>query len=161
MSEVGRRYAHDLGDRRLRDLFLQEHSDLNLLAIKLNKARFVRFISGSGLELARSLANVEGPASRLRVIHMGVDLPPCAPESPPAADPFVILCPANLLPVKGHRYLIEAVALLKKRGVEVFLCLAGQGELREELRKQVDSLGLSGHVWFLDPKRDIKIFVVP
>ena len=38
VTEVGRRYAHDLGDRRLGDLFLQEYSDLPLLAVELGCA---------------------------------------------------------------------------------------------------------------------------
>ena len=54
-----------------------------------------------------------------------------------------ILCPANLYPVKGHRYLIEAIAMLRKRGVECKLLLAGNGDLRPELEAQVQSLGLA------------------
>jgi hypothetical protein len=35
VTEVGRRYAHDLGDRRLGDLLLQEDPNLLLLAVEL------------------------------------------------------------------------------------------------------------------------------
>jgi len=38
VTEVGRRYAHDLGDRRFGDLLLQEHPDLPLLAVDLGLA---------------------------------------------------------------------------------------------------------------------------
>jgi glycosyltransferase involved in cell wall biosynthesis len=61
----------------------------------------------------------------------------------------VVLCPANLLPVKGHKYLIEAIDILKRRGLEVSLWLAGDGELRQCLQKQVDRAGLSHQVSFL------------
>ena len=35
VTEVGRRHPRDLGDRRLRDLLLQQYPDLSLLAIEL------------------------------------------------------------------------------------------------------------------------------
>jgi len=38
VTEVGRRYAHDLGDRPLGDLFLQKYSDLSLHTVKLRRA---------------------------------------------------------------------------------------------------------------------------
>lgn len=68
---------------------------------------------------------------------------------PLAAPGNTILCPANLYPVKGHRYLIEAIAVLRKRGVECELLVAGDGALRSDLDAQVQNLGLAGAVHFL------------
>jgi glycosyltransferase involved in cell wall biosynthesis len=51
--------------------------------------------------------------------------------------------------VKGHKYLIEAVAILKKQGLEVRLLIAGQGELCSRLQKQVQESRLCDQVRFL------------
>jgi len=59
------------------------------------------------------------------------------------------LCPANLIPIKGHRYLLDALAILGQRGLRPCLWLAGDGELREQLRRQADDLGISDRVRFL------------
>jgi colanic acid/amylovoran biosynthesis glycosyltransferase len=120
----------------------------NLLSLKIKKASLARFISESGLEMARSL-DVGEVLEKARVIHMGVDMPSSPPEYSHQNDPPTILCPANLLPVKGHRYLIDAVAILKQREKRVQLWIAGQGELREELERQVETAGLVSDVRWL------------
>ncbi len=120
----------------------------NLLALKIRKASFGRFISQSGLELARSLA-IKGIEEKAQLLHMGVNLSPVAAGTVRRRDNSVVFCPANLLPVKGHKYLIEAVTILKGRGVEVALWVAGEGELRRSLQEQVDRSGLCHQVSFL------------
>jgi glycosyltransferase involved in cell wall biosynthesis len=120
----------------------------NLLALKSRRASFVRFISHSGMRMARSLG-VDGPKEKFRVLHMGVDLPELATGLSACACSPVLLCPGNLLPVKGHKYLIEAVAILKKQGLEVRLLIAGQGELCSRLQKQVQESRLCDQVRFL------------
>jgi glycosyltransferase involved in cell wall biosynthesis len=54
-----------------------------------------------------------------------------------------------LVLIKGHRYLIEAMGLLRDRGITVELWLAGEGELDRDLRRQVESLALNDRVRFL------------
>ncbi len=103
----------------------------NLLAAKARHARFARFISEDGLEMARKLGV---PADRARVIHMGVALPARRACAAISEDCRVVLCPARLVEVKGHRYLIEAWNILKRRGIEAELWLAGDGELRQPLQ---------------------------
>jgi len=121
--------------------------DNNLLDIKVRSASFVRFISESGLDMACS-SGVNALAAKALVIHMGV-IPPALKDSLPERGPSVALCPGNLIPVKGHRYLIEAFAILKARGIDAALWIAGQGELREQLKRQVEELGLGDRVRFL------------
>jgi len=120
----------------------------NLLAEKQKRATFVRFISQSGWRMAESLGAPPDPRNA-EVMHLGANLPSKAeiPSSPGPGN--IILCPANLYPVKGHRYLIEAIALLRKRGVECKLLIAGGGSLRPELEAQVWNLGLADAVQFL------------
>lgn len=123
----------------------------NLLASKVARVSFMRFISHSGLEMVKTLG-IENLETKALVLHMGVPLnvpPICTDNRTQSATP-VVLCSASLKAVKGHKYLIEAVAvLLKERNFDLELWLAGEGELREELQKRVKRLGLSNRVKFL------------
>lgn len=123
----------------------------NLLSLKLVHASFIRLISRSGLEMVKELG-LEVPDDKILILHVGVHRPThfqVPRDQREEVNAPIILCPANLLPVKGHKYLIEAFAILRERGVEVELRLAGQGKLRQELQEQVEALGLSDRVDFL------------
>lgn len=72
---------------------------------------------------------------------------------PPRGNRTVLLCPARLVPVKGHRVLIDAVARLPKRK-DVVVWLAGDGELRDDLKQYVAHLGLEDTVLFLGARSD-------
>jgi len=120
----------------------------NLLPRKAASACFVRAINLQGAERLRSLAGLPGfePA----VIHVGVRLPPdTARAQRPRSGPLRLLTAANLLPVKGHRYLLEALASLCADGVGVSLDLAGDGPLRPELERQARDLDIADKVRFL------------
>jgi colanic acid/amylovoran biosynthesis glycosyltransferase len=117
----------------------------NLLAEKAGSASLARFISRDGLRMARA-AGIQAGAN-VRVLPMGVALPRKI-ERPARLKP-VVLCPARLVEVKGHRYLLEAWRILKNRDVEGELWLAGHGELRTQLESLTDDLGLRASVKFL------------
>jgi colanic acid/amylovoran biosynthesis glycosyltransferase len=57
--------------------------------------------------------------------------------------------PANFLTVKGHTYVLQAVARLKERGIFCQLFLAGQGPLANNLYRQVNELEIRDRVKFL------------
>lgn len=117
----------------------------NLLSRKARHASFVRFISRSGLHLARERGlSTDVPA---QIIPMGAVLADTPEVTLPQRASLRVLCPANLVPVKGHRHLIEAVRLLGQENVEVWL--VGHGELEQELRRQVEALALMAKVRFL------------
>lgn len=117
----------------------------NLLAYKMKHASFTRFISADGQRMAHTLTNAQ--SVRECVIHMGVNIPAnCSHDRPEIPQ---IICPANLLPVKGHRYLIEAASMLKSKGVKFSLLLAGSGPLKDDLRELVAQLDLNDVVLFL------------
>jgi len=122
----------------------------NLLAEKIAKASFVRVISRSGVKLLSDAAP-SASTTKFRVIHMGVAIPSgMSPLVPSQADlRFKILTPANLLPVKGHQHLIEALAILKARGFNCRLDLAGRGPFLKNLMNLAASLDVSEEVVFL------------
>jgi colanic acid/amylovoran biosynthesis glycosyltransferase len=125
----------------------------NLLADKVRSARFARFISEDGLRMARERG--VGTAANARVLHMGVSIPSHI-QRWYGPRPLVV-CPARLVPVKGHRYLLEAWRILRRRGLDPELWLAGGGELRARLEALSESLGLAGSVRFLGavPHREL------
>lgn len=74
----------------------------------------------------------------------------------------------RLVKEKGFDYLIEAVAILKKRGIDVRLRIAGEGEENEALRAQISDLQLTNEVemvgWVTDKAafyQSIDIFCLP
>ena len=64
------------------------------------------------------------------------------------ADAFVIAAAGQLIPRKGHRYLLQAVADLRNRHPNIRLIIFGEGYLGNQLRAQAASLGLGGIVQF-------------
>lgn len=120
----------------------------NLLHHKILKAKFVRYISESGVRLAENIVgcNVSGKA---RVIHMGVCLPPAESLFVKTRETPTILCPANLIEVKGHKYLLRAIAILKEQNMRCCLLIAGDGDLLPELMSQVQELNIGDRCTFL------------
>jgi colanic acid/amylovoran biosynthesis glycosyltransferase len=131
----------------------------NMLPEKLRQAAYVRFISRSGWQMADSLGAPPDPRNA-EVLHLGAHLP-AEEELPACPGPLnVLLCPASLYPVKGHRYLVEAIAVLRSRGVECQLLLAGEGGQRAELEAQVQRLGLVDAVQFLGQRSHSEILAM-
>ena len=118
----------------------------NLAAQKVGAAAFVRVISDRN---ARHLREQLSPqlAQRVVVGHLGVAIPATvAPHEPRTPR---ILCAARLCSWKGHRDLLEALALLRARGIAFTCDLAGDGELRDEVRAMVERLDLGSCVRML------------
>jgi glycosyltransferase involved in cell wall biosynthesis len=61
-------------------------------------------------------------------------------------DKFIILTVGNLLEVKGHKYLIEAVSEVILSRQNILCIIVGDGILKEKLDTQIKSAGLENHV---------------
>ena len=120
----------------------------NLLSMKIQRASFVRFISESGVELARKQGATH-LEEKSHVIHMGVTFPQNDNISAENESDINIMCPANLIEVKGHKYLLSAIEILCRRDVHCSLLLVGQGILLSKLQKQSEDIGISEKVEFL------------
>jgi colanic acid/amylovoran biosynthesis glycosyltransferase len=96
---------------------------------------------------------------RIEIAPMGVDIDqarrslPYQPWRP--GQPCRIYTCGRLNPVKGHKYLFEALALLVEKGYPVLLQVAGGEEAatgyRDGLVQQIKQLGLEKSVEFLGP----------
>ena len=123
-------------------------ADNNLLEEKIRDASFVRFVSHKSMELAQSLSAFD-IGGRSFVLHLGVRAPDAALSPVAGLAIKRLICPANLKPVKGHKYLLKAMKILRDRGVECELVIAGDGPLRKGLGRMAHSLGVSDSVRFL------------
>lgn len=107
--------------------------------------------------VAASLRDSGLAASRMLVIRSAVDHARFASTVDAAEfrrrfglqdDAVVIAAAGQLIPRKGHRYLLEAMAGLARAVPAAVLLVFGQGELEDELRQQAESLGLGRRVQF-------------
>ena len=63
---------------------------------------------------------------------------------------------ARLVPFKGHRFLLEAAALVVREERHVLFLIAGDGELEEDLKEHAAALGLGDTVRFLGFRDDLR-----
>jgi glycosyltransferase involved in cell wall biosynthesis len=63
----------------------------------------------------------------------------------------------RMAPAKGHTYLLEAFAIVKRTCVNAHLLLIGEGRLREELEEQAQRIGLNDCIHFLGRRDDVSV----
>jgi len=132
-----------------------------LMRLLYRKANAVVAVSKDTAALLRDQYAVD-PAT-LRIIANGVETRALAEHRPAfgrealglAAGGHVLLCVGRLTLAKGHRYLLEAVRLLAPRIPGLRLLVAGDGELRDELRQMARTLDVTGQVVFMGSRTDI------
>jgi colanic acid/amylovoran biosynthesis glycosyltransferase len=121
------------------------------LPAKLSHARFAVAISDFGRsQLMRLTPSERWP--HIHVVRCGVDLhvyvPPAAARSTSSSGAEVLFV-GRLLHGKGVTLLFEAIAELRRRGLELRATIVGEGPAREELESAACRLGLSRSVRFL------------
>ncbi len=102
------------------------------------------------------------PADHLDHVPYGLDADYLEIQSRKRTDPLpnqdirslTILCPARLVPVKGHQYLLEALPQIVAQH-PVVVWLAGDGGYTEELKRLVAHEGLEHVVRFLGAREDV------
>lgn len=105
-------------------------------------------------------------ASRVRVLHNAIDLDrfsvPRTEARPRLLRELGLVEPAGLIgmigrlaPMKGHRFMIEALRKIKRERPEAHLLIVGEGGLRRSLEAKVADLDLGGSVTFAGQRNDI------
>lgn len=125
-------------------------------------------------ELARQLKrDLWLPASRVTTIANGVRYAPVArstlrQELGLAPEDRLLIAVGNLYPVKGHRFAVEALALLQDRHPRLHLAIAGRGETAAALQARAHQLGVAPRLHLLGLRGDVAnvlagadIFVLP
>jgi glycosyltransferase involved in cell wall biosynthesis len=111
--------------------------------------------------IARVLADGGVAREKIRTIASGIDPRNYQNIPPPAGDraPLVIGAVGALEPRKGHRFLLEAAAELKRRGRRFLYRIAGEGSERQRLVELVNKLGLERDVEFAGFVSDVPRFL--
>ncbi|RAP76801.1 glycosyltransferase family 4 protein [Paenibacillus montanisoli] len=114
------------------------------------------------------------PVDKLNVVPNGIDIHGFAnqllggTDLRPASGKKVIICPARFDPLKGHKYLIRALAKLRRMRDDWVCWLVGSGGPEFNLRELVKLHGIEPDVMFLGTRSDVPallrqsdIFVLP
>lgn len=110
------------------------------------KANAVVGVSEKVLDKVRGRVDLTGKAF---VCYNGVDTDKFKPVNKQLSDILTVISIGNLIPLKGHRYLLQAVKVLKDKGVKNIKCqIVGRGYLEEELKALSRSLGIEEKVEF-------------
>jgi len=118
----------------------------NMLEEKVKSARFVRCISEHGKKELFKIVDKKYQ-EKIKVIHMGVKTLLGIKNFSKNKKTFIMVTPANLLEVKGHKYLIEACANLLKQEIKNFQCIFfGEGILKNELENLIKEKGGTTYV---------------
>ncbi len=97
-------------------------------------------------------------AGKLRIHHLGLDLD-AVPYTPGARPGYRLVGVGRQETLKGHHVLIDALAVLRRKGIGAELELVGDGPQHAALRRQAARLGLGGAVQFsgwLDPDQTME-----
>ena len=117
--------------------------DKPLLRQRLSNAIFIATISKFNIHLIRTRYG-DRLSSCTHLIRCGIDLEIYRPNEFPLEDNMVfkILCIASLRPVKGHKFLLEAIARMKSQGRKIQCILVGDGPLRKNLCREIEKLNI-------------------
>jgi glycosyltransferase involved in cell wall biosynthesis len=91
----------------------------------------------------------------VRRYELEVDKGPILKELGLPQDAIVIAVVATFKVQKGQRYLIDAMPAVVARFPKLHVLLIGDGEQREALMQQADTMGVNEHVHFLGFRQDI------
>jgi colanic acid/amylovoran biosynthesis glycosyltransferase len=126
------------------DLFVHQLG----LRRKLRDARFAVVISRYNERLVESLG---ADPARVHVVHCGIDLAAYRfrPRAPAPTGRVRAICVASFNEFKGHRVLIDALAVGGPQIDRLDVDLVGEGPLREEVRALALRRGVEGRLAFV------------
>ena len=123
------------------------------LARKVRDAEVVLTCTSGGHAYLHQLAGGRTP---VELVYHGVDTDALAPSDATSPDP-VILSVGRLVEKKGYPTLLQAVAMLRDRGVDFQLRLVGEGPQWAALQRLVHELRLGERVSFLGPLTESEV----
>jgi glycosyltransferase involved in cell wall biosynthesis len=137
------------GERIRRRLALRTAVQLGAALVAVSRPLAGRLASGLRLPAGRVLTipnGVRPPRLGVSTLRLELGLRP---------EDRLVLAVGNLYPVKGHRQLVDAVALLASRHPGLHVAIAGRGELEYDLRARAATLGVGQRLHLLGLRDDI------
>jgi glycosyltransferase involved in cell wall biosynthesis len=147
-------------------LVISLHGSDVFVAEKLSVARMVAqrvfrrasAVTACSRDLAERAVMLGADAARVEVVPYGVDVARFRPDRAArsrlrgrlgiAEDTLLVVAAGRLVRKKGFEYLIDAMARVTE-SVNAVAAVAGDGDLRDELRARVEAAGISQRVRFL------------
>jgi colanic acid/amylovoran biosynthesis glycosyltransferase len=111
---------------------------------KIESCSGVRLISKRG---SRILNQVGFEADSSVIIHLGVEVPATVATQNQISD-FKIACVGNLIPIKNHITLFNAIKVIESEEISFSVDIIGLGPLESKLKKSVKALGLEKTIFF-------------
>ncbi len=125
------------------DIF-RDNVDRRLLSRKINASRFTVTVSEYNKTfMVKHLPDVD--PQKIRVNYNGIDLERFRPNGTQRRAGTIVGV-GRLIEKKGFIHLVRAVGILRDHGVDVQCTIIGDGPLRGQLRDEIKTLGLKGHV---------------
>lgn len=126
------------------------HPPDGLLGFKLRKAAFARVDSSYNLQHLRQF--ISKAPSEIHLVYNARTLVPASQgvgeALVPMKSPLNLVAIGRFIETKGFQHLIESLALLRERGIDARLTLAGDGAWWGHLNAVVKRLDLQGSVYF-------------
>ena len=139
------------------DFHLQRHS------FSRWKYRQIELFIAASAAIKAILVQDGIPASRIVVVHDGIDVERVAKVAPadlhqtfwfPKGAPVIVNVGA-LVGHKGQKFLVDAMAHVRRQVPDAQLVIFGEGDLREPLTRQIRELGLDKHVVLAGFREDV------
>lgn len=99
-------------------------------------------------------ANHPGQKGRVKVVYNGVAVPASRPVSLRGQAETVFCLVAGIRPWKGHAFLVEAVDMLAREGLQFRVILVGDGPEKPRIEEMVRSKGIERFFDFAGWQRD-------
>jgi glycosyltransferase involved in cell wall biosynthesis len=125
---------------------LTVHGGLNVYgADHRSKMRHAAFVVAVTRPLQDEVRQCTGwNESRIPVVTMGINAARYTPRQVPVVKGLLrLVTVGRLCPSKGHRFVLEAMAQLRRDGIGVHYTIAGNGPHRASIEQEVTRLGLS------------------
>jgi colanic acid/amylovoran biosynthesis glycosyltransferase len=133
-----------------KDIF---HDEVNPASLqrKIAGARFVVTVSRFNQAYLREQIQRDAPGD-VRRLYNGIDLDHFHPVPAVKRDPTLILAVGRLVEKKGFDVLVDACAVLARRGLDFRCEIVGKGELHAALARQIAAHGLEKRVILAGPR---------
>ncbi|RPI87328.1 MAG: colanic acid biosynthesis glycosyltransferase WcaL [Chloroflexi bacterium] len=119
-----------------------------LVQEKIEGAKFAVTCTGYNQKHLASVS-ANGSSKKVSCIYHGLDTKKYSRKTEQNPSGHIILSVGQLKERKGFPYLVEACALLMKKGLDFECLIIGEGPMRSGLESQIKTLGLSGKVRLL------------
>lgn len=120
----------------------------NAMREKISRAAFLRVADELGSAQVAEKIAAQHADTPLHLVRTGVEVPCLAEWAGNQVNATRWCCPGAFVEKKGHVYLVDALAIVRKSGLDIHLDLYGDGPQRQAVQARVVENGLADAVTF-------------